>query len=288
MLDKPRILVAGASGYLGSHIVKYLLNTDYEFKALARSPDKLRALGLNEQQIINAQVTQPSSLMGCCQHIDVVISCIGITKQQDGMSYQEVDYQANLNLLNEAEQAGVKQFIYISAFNAPRYPQVRLLAAKERFAQRLLTSNQLQPCVIRPNGFFSDLQEFYHMADKGRVYLFGDGEMQLNPIHGADLAKFCVEAMASTQQQIDIGGPQVLSVKQIAEQAFAAQGKQVNICYIPDTVRRVALWMIKHLPEKWVGPPEFFLTMMGDNAVAPATGKRHLADYFQALTQHKR
>ena len=161
MKTHPRILIAGSTGYLGTNIVESLMEQQAEFKALARNKSKLLAMGLQESQVIEVQVTQPDELKGVCEGVDVVISCLGITRQQDGLGYSDVDYQANLNLLEEAERAGVGKFIYISAFNAQKYPPVRLLEAKERFASRLLQSTKLTPCVIRPNGFFSDITEVY-------------------------------------------------------------------------------------------------------------------------------
>ncbi len=217
--------------------------------------------------------------------MDVVISCLGITRQQDGLGYLDVDYQANLNLLEEAERAGVGKFIYISAFNAQKYPQVRLLEAKERFASRLLQSTKLTPCVIRPNGFFSDITEVYNMAKSGRVFTFGDGENLLNPIHGKDLARFCVEAIDSTETEINVGGPNVFSVNQIAQLAFKSQNKPEKNTHLPDLLRRAALVIVSHLPEKWGGPAEFFLTMLGGDNIAPTYGHHRLEDYFRKLSE---
>lgn len=281
---KQRILVAGSTGYLGSHLVQQLLLTNSSFKALARNKAKLLAQGVAEAQIIEAQVTSPEELRGCCDEIDIVISCIGITKQHDRLGYMDVDYQGNLNLLHEAERAGVSKFIYVSAFNADKYPDVRLLKAKERFAKRLLISNELTPCVIRPNGFFSDMEEVYKMAAQGRVYLFGDGDTKVNPIDGEDLAQFCLEAIDSAEHELETGGPEVLSVKQIALSAFHAQKKPVKITSLPDWVRRVALVVVKRLPEKWGGPAEFFLTMIGQDTVAPFYGRHRLADHYAMLS----
>lgn len=204
MTTSSTVLVAGATGYLGLHIVKQLIANNYHFVALARSKQKLIENGVAESQIVQAEVTQPASLVGVCKGVDVVISCLGITRQRDGLRYMDVDYQANLNLLREAERAGVRKFIYISAFNAQRYPQVRLLKAKERFAARLLQSQLLQPCVIRPNGFFSDLEVYFQMAKAGRVYQFGDGAVRLNPIHGEDLAEFCLGKLRLSGSQLPI------------------------------------------------------------------------------------
>ncbi|EKM32974.1 NAD dependent epimerase/dehydratase family protein [Vibrio harveyi] len=285
MKTQPRILIVGSTGYLGSNIVEFLMAQHAEFKALARNKTKLLAMGLQESQAVEAQVTHPDELKGVCEGVDVVISCLGITRQQDGLGYLDVDYQANLNLLEEAERAGVGKFIYISAFNAQKYPQVRLLEAKERFASRLLQSTKLTPCVIRPNGFFSDITEVYNMAKSGRVFTFGNGENLLNPIHGKDLARFCVEAIDSTETEINVGGPNVFSVNQIAQLAFKSQNKQEKNTHLPDLLRRAALVMVSHLPEKWGGPAEFFLTMLGGDNIAPTYGHHRLEDYFRKLSE---
>ncbi|PTO65485.1 SDR family oxidoreductase [Vibrio splendidus] len=282
---KSRILVAGATGYLGRHLIEALQACDADFKAQARSADKLKDLGLNDSQIQIAQVTDSDSLKGCCDGVDIVISCVGITRQKEGLSYMDVDYQANLNLLEEAERAGVKKFVYVSAFRANVIKSVRLLEAKERFACRLLVSEQLAPCVVRPNGFFADIEEFYNMAQSGRVYLFGSGDVRLNPIHGADLADFILASLPNAEKELDVGGPDALSATQIAALAFQSQGKMTRITYIPDCMRKLALSVIRRLPENRVGPAEFFLSAMEGDAIAPCVGKHHLSDHFSQLNK---
>ncbi|MFT6908635.1 MAG: hypothetical protein ACJAS1_005338 [Oleiphilaceae bacterium] len=285
MTSPTKILVIGSTGYLGLHIIKLLQKSQYQFVALARNKQKLLQVGMNEASIIEAQVTDQNTLVGICKGIDIVISCLGITRQQDGLSYEDVDYQANLNVLLEAEQSGVKRFIYVSAFNAQKYPGVRILKAKEKFATRLLNSTRLFPCVIRPNGFFSDLEEIYYMATKGRVYQFGVDAKYMNPIHGADLAKYCLIAMNNDSRELDIGGPETLTTKRLAQAAFQAQNKPEKIVIIPDIIRRITILIMKILPEKWGGPAEFFLTAMGNDAKAPEYGKHKIADYYAEMFQ---
>lgn len=278
-----RVLVAGATGYLGSYIVNALKASNTEFTALARNTNKLTQLGLDKSQIRIAEVTDPESLYGCCQNIDVVISCVGITKQKDGLSYMDVDYQANCNLLEEAQNAGVKKFIYISAFNAPNYLDVRLLKAKETFAAKLLKSPTLEPCVIRPNGFFSDLEAFYDMAKSGRAYVFGQGAIKLNPIHGSDLARFCLENIEVSETELSIGGPEILSMSEIADIAFRSQKKKPKITYLPDWFRKAALFVASSLPERLGGPSEFFLTVSERDMVAPVYGEKTLYEHFSQI-----
>lgn len=288
MKSYPKILLAGSTGYLGLHIVKHLLIQGFDFIALARHQDKLIARGVPDAQIVQCEATQASSLTGICDDVDVVISCLGITRQRDGLSYMDVDYQANLNLLLEAERAGVKKFIYISAFNAQKYPQVRLLQAKERFAARLLHSKTVQPCVIRPNGFFSDLEAYFQMAKSGRVYQFGEGAVRLNPIHGDDLAQYCLAAILRTEREMDIGGPEILSMNQIARLAFDAINKPARIIKLPDSLRRGALWLVSRLPDQWGGAAEFFLASMSQDAIAPAYGELMLGEHYAQLASSRR
>jgi uncharacterized protein YbjT (DUF2867 family) len=278
-----RMLVAGSTGYLGGYIVRQLLEADADFVALARSTGKLKAMGLADERIALAQVTDVDSLRGCCDGVDVVISCLGITRQKDGLTYMDLDYQANLNLLREAERAGVRKFIYISAFKAQLFPDVRLLQAKERFAAELLASERLKPCIIRPNGFFCDLEEIYTMASSGRAYVFDQGAVRLNPIHGEDLARFCLEAVGKTERELDIGGPELLSIRQMAERAFLAQGKDARVTSLPDWVRKVAAFIVAKLPEKLAGPAEFFLTVTAEDMVAPCYGHHELGAHFDDM-----
>lgn len=275
-----KILVAGSTGYLGSYIVKELIARQADFQAIARSPQKLEKLGLASDQIIEAQVTQRSSLAGCCEGVDTVISTVGITRQKDGLSYMDVDYQANKNLLDEAVKSGVRKFIYISVLHGEELTHLEICQAKERFVRELQASG-LEYCIIRPSGFFSDMKEFYDMALRGRIYLFGDGQTPASPIHGADLAQVCVGAVTGTASVLEVGGPETLTHQEIAEAAFAAAGKPVKITRIPDWVRRLTLRLASVLMGKnRFGPIEFFLHVMAMDMSAKGYGERKLGAWF--------
>ena len=115
-MKNKKILIAGATGYLGSHILHELKQQQYFVRALVRSPEKLKPNEADE--IFKGQITVPSTIRNCCSGIDTVISTVGITRQKDNLTYMDVDYQGNLNLLNEALRSGVKRFIYVFIYNA--------------------------------------------------------------------------------------------------------------------------------------------------------------------------
>lgn len=277
------ILLAGSTGYLGMYIARELHKKGYDFKAIARNPEKLKQNDIKANEMIAAELTQPDSVKDCCEGIDIVISTVGITRQKDGLTYMDVDYQANLNLLEEAKKQGVKRFIYISALNGEKLKHLKICGAKELFAEQLKNSG-IDYCIVRPNGFFSDMSEFFHMAKKGKIYLFGDGELKTNPIHGEDLATVCVNAIETPDKEIEIGGPETLTQNEIAGLAFDILGEKPKVVYIPHWVRVAILKMVRLFTgSKVYGPIEFFMTVMAMDMVAPETGSHTLKEHFRSL-----
>ncbi|MEA3406305.1 MAG: SDR family oxidoreductase [Pseudomonadota bacterium] len=277
------ILLAGATGYLGTYITDRLQSQLFNYKVIVRNPDTLIKKGIDPTRIIKAELTNPTTLENCCEEIDAVISTVGITRQKEGLTYMDVDYQANLNLLNEALKSGVKKFIYVSVLNGKRLRHLKICDAKERFVEKLEESG-IEYCVIRPNGFFSDLSDFYNMAKKGKVYLFGDGEFKSNPIHGKDLAEFCLKAIGRSEKELEVGGPQTVTHNEMAEMAFEVVGNTPKIIHIPNCVRWLILKTVRLLTcSKVYGPIEFFMTVMAMDMIAPEYGKHTLKQHFEHL-----
>lgn len=275
------VLLAGATGYLGKHILNELRLWGIPTTAIVRSPEKLGGLEWEHLYIKEAQVTNAESLKGLFEDISTVISTVGITRQKEGLTYMEVDYQANANLLEEAMSAGVKKFIYVSVLDGDHLRNLSIVNAKERFVDQLKQSG-LKYTVIRPNGFFSDMKDFLMMAKLGRVYLFGKGEKVLNPIHGADLAEVVVKAIASNEKEISVGGPDLLTQNEIAEMAFLAFNKPSQITHLPNWLRHLIIYGTRLLTKtSTYGPIEFFLTLMARENIAPRYGSRRVQDFFK-------
>jgi len=286
-----KILLAGATGYLGRYILKELIRTSQQTRIIVRNPKKINPEFAKNSllEIHTAELTKPESISNCCKGIDIVISTVGITKQKDGLTYMDVDYQANLHLLKEAQKSGVKKFIYVSVLNGNKLKHIAICHAKEKFVLALKNSG-LDYCIIRPNGFFSDMTEFYNMARKGSIYLFGDGTLKANPIHGEDLAKECVKTMDNDISELVIGGPETLNQNEIAKIAFDSVGKEPKITHIPDWIRGLVLRIAKLFFSKpKFGPIEFFMTVTAIDMVAPEYGKQTLKEYFDELnTAHNK
>ena len=278
-MAKNKILLAGATGYLGTFITEELVEKKYDVKIIVRNKEKVN-LEAQNLTILEAQVTQPETLEWVCKNIDVVISTVGITRQKDGLTYMDVDFQSNVNLIDEAKKEGVKKFIYISVLNGEKLRHLKICEAKEKLGDYLKLSG-MDYCIIRPNGFFSDMKDFLNMAKTGKVYLFGDGKLKLNPIHGKDLANEVVNAIRNDKKEINIGGPDLLSQNQIAELALKAYKKPTKIIYLPDWIRKLVLWSARAFTSlKTYGPIEFFMTTMVMDMEAPQFGNYKLEDFF--------
>ena len=275
-----KVLIAGATGYLGQYIIKEFKKQGFWIRALARNADKLKGLSDYIDEEFIGEVTNPDSLRGVCKDIDIVFSSIGITKQKDNLTYMDVDYQGNKNLLEEAEKEGVSKFIYISVFNAEKMGNLKVIRAKLRFTDELKESG-LNYLVVYPNGFFADMLEYLQMAKKGRGYVFGSGEYKINPIHGEDLAEVCVNAADGEEKEINVGGPDILSHNEILTIAFESLAKTAKITKIPIWIRNCLLAILRTFTSvKTYGPIEFFMTVLAVDMVAPTYGKHHLKEYF--------
>ncbi|TCS43772.1 SDR family oxidoreductase [Reinekea marinisedimentorum] len=273
------VVIAGATGYLGRFLVEHYSRKGWHVKALVRSAERARQKGI-QAELIEAQVTQPDSLKGRFQGANLVISCVGITRQKDGLRYRDVDYQANMNLLHEALAAKVPRFVYVHVLGADKMRGVDLIEAKQAFVERLQAA-QIASTVIAPSGYFSDMNDFLDMARAGRVWLFGKGDLQLNPIHGADLADAVYSAAEQQLAWLDVGGPEVFSHSELAQLALKVAGKPERITRLPDVLRRFVLFLLpKVTPQKLYGPVQFFMTAMGHNMVGKPYGRRRLEDYF--------
>ena len=274
------VFIAGATGYLGRHLCAAYRAEGYYVTALVR--DAARARTLDADTLIEARATDAATLAGVMEGADLVVSALGITRQRDGLSYRDVDYAANINLLREAERAGVARFAYIHVLMADRLRHVPLVAAKADFVDALQASS-LAATVIAPTGYFSDMGDFLAMARSGRVWLFGAGTHRINPIHGADLATATVAATKAGTPWLDVGGPEVFTHNDLAALAFAALGTPARVTHLPDGLRRAALAMMPYVtPAHIHGPARFFLSAMALNMVGSAHGTRRLSDYFAA------
>ena len=130
------------------------------------------------------------------------------------------------------------------------------------------------------------MTEFFKMANRGRIYLLGNGEYRCNPIHGADLAESCVKWLGTNGGEFNIGGPEILTQNEIASQAFEVLEKRPKITYLPLMVRSMIVKFARIFTSvKTHGPLEFFMTVLSMDMVAPTYGQRPIKQYFKEISE---
>jgi uncharacterized protein YbjT (DUF2867 family) len=287
-----RAVVAGATGYLGKFVTREFKRRGFWVRALARSLDRLEkpgpftapAIARDEvDDVFVGEATRPETLAGLTDDgIDLVFSSIGISRQRDGLTFEQVDYQANRNLLDLCAGSGVRKFVYVSMLGADQIAQLAITRAHERVVADIEASG-LDHAIVRPSGYFSDMGAVLDMARRGRVLLVGDGSNNFNPIHGRDLAAVCVDAAEGEAREVEAGGPDVLTQRQVAELAFDVLGKPVKVTVVPLWLARGLARVIGVLNRQFGDLAEFIVTAGEVDAVGPARGKTTLRSYFEEL-----
>jgi uncharacterized protein YbjT (DUF2867 family) len=285
-----RVLVAGATGYLGRFVAREFKERGHWVRVLARNPDRLKtpgpflepAIADLVDDVFVGELTRPATLRGLCDGIEVVFSSIGITRQTDRVSYMEVDYQGNRNLLDLALAATVGKFVFVHGFNARLLLSLEGMRAKQRLVEELQKSG-LAHAVVCPTGFFNDMSEFLRMAKKGTAYLIGEGRRKINPIHGADLAKVCVDAVTGPRTEIAVGGPVTYTYREIAELAFAVLGKPPRVRRVPVWLVQAALALVRLWSKRYYTIAAGIATIMRHDFVAPPCGTHPLKPFFEEM-----
>lgn len=226
-----KIVLAGAYGNLGSDIFRALLAAGHEVVAADMIE---RDLGLTGSYTFKKlDVTNPDALKGLCDGADAVITTVGLTKTSATITNYEIDYQGNLNLLNEAKAAGVKKFIYISVLKADKAPKVPMLHAKYLMEEELKKSG-LDYIIYRPTGYFYDIiKVFKPLVEKGEVTLLGKDPVRANVIHTPDFADYIVKHLDDKNVTVSIGGKETYTYEELANMCFAAAGKPPVIKRVP-------------------------------------------------------
>jgi uncharacterized protein YbjT (DUF2867 family) len=289
-----RVLVAGATGYLGKFVAQEFKRRGHFVRVLTRNTERLEKPGPftapaiardSVDEIFTGEATKPETLVGLLDGgIDLVFSSIGISRQRDGLSFEQVDYQANRNLLDLCKGSGVKKFVYVSMLGAEQIAHLAITKAHERVVSDLEASG-LDYTIVRPSGYFSDMGAVLDMARRGRVFLVGDGTNRFNPIHGADLARVCVEAAEQSERQVEAGGPDILTQQEVGELAFDVVGKPVKMTRIPLWLARSLARLLGRLNRQFGDLAEFIVTAGEVDAVGPPRGTTTLRSYFEELAR---
>ncbi len=291
-----RVLIAGATGYLGKYAVKAFKERGYWVRVLSRSKDKLYASGPFTAPALSAddmddifvgEISKPETLIGVMDGIDIVFSSVGISRQRDGLTFEQVDYQCNRNLIDLCQGSSVRGFVYVSMQGAEHIKHLAITRAHEKVVADLKQSG-MEYRIVRPCGYFSDMGALYDMASKGRSFLVGAGTNKMNPIHGRDLAQVCVDTAEGDELEVEAGGPDIMTQRDAAALAFEVVGKPAKITVIPMWLARGLVKVIGLLSTQFGDLADFIVTAGEIDGVGPKRGTTTLKNYFESLHANRK
>lgn len=288
------VVVAGCTGYIGKFAVVAFKQAGYRVRALTRNEAKLAKPGPFHapavralcDEVAVAELTKPERLGALMPGADVVFSSVGISRQRDGLSFEQVDYQCNRNLIDAAVAARVPKFVYVSMWGAddPKLADLAITVAHERVV-RDLAAAPLAHRIIRPGGYFSDMGVLMDMAKRGRSFIVGPGTNRFNPVHGLDVAEVAVAAVDSSEIEHGIGGPDVYTQDEAAQLAFEVLGKPPKLVHLPMGLMRFGVRAVGLLNQQLGDLFDFIVTAGEVDGVAPRNGKRTLRAHFEELAR---
>lgn len=243
-------LVTGATGGLGRRIVRLLREREQPVKAFVQLTSRYGELEQRGAQIFIGDLRQERDIQKACQGVDYVISSHGSNASGRGTA-QELDYRANIDLIDAAKTAGVKHFVFISVLGVDRgYEDAPVFKAKWAVEQYLQASG-LNYTILRPSGFASNLLPLAEQFRQTGVYLLvGDAQTRTSIVSTDDLARMAVDAVATTEaknQIFAVGGPEILTrsdIPRILGHIFTREPIVLNPPLVTlDAVRSAVGWI---------------------------------------------
>ena len=253
------ILITGASGYLGSHILKQLAQAGRPIRALVRSRAWAEAEGRlsgHNVEWVEGDVTRPETLAAAVNQVDSIIHTVAIAIEKGGRTYEAINYQGTVNIVDAAKAAGVRRFINISQLGADPGLPYRFLASKGK-AQAYVAASNLEWTAFRPSVMWGPEDEFANTFARlvpltPLIFpIIGSGQAAFQPVWVDDVATAVVKSLddpAALGQEFELGGPEVLTIAEIERRTLRAIGARRLMIPTPIPLLRIAVALMGILP----------------------------------------
>ena len=270
-----KVLVTGGTGFIGRHLCTELLDRDHDVTALSRTPDSdVVPPGV---EVAMGDVTARDSLTEAFRDSDAVINLVSpspLFEPKGGNEmYDRVHRVGTENCLEVAETHEVRRFVQISGLGVDPNGPTHYLRAKGR-AEELVRAADVDWTIFRPSVVFGDGDEFVGFTRMLTPPLLaplpGGGSTRFQPIYVKDVVEMIADALednAHVGEVYEIGGPEVLTLANVAKLARNARGHPVRILPMPMALAKVGLTIMGAIPGVPMGPDQY-RSLQLDNTVA--------------------
>ena len=243
------ILVTGASGFVGSHVLLELLGAGHRVVALVRSPKtaekvvrRVPATQVANLEVRTGDVDRPATLAPALAGIDAVVHLAAIPRDWNGgRTLLAVNLDGTRNVIAAMQTAGVRRLIHLGALGVDDREELHYAKSKAR-AERAVMDSGLDWTILKPSLLFGPGDGFFNIVaglvrlSPGIVPVPGDGSSRFQPLHVADLA-LCVRMSLERPETIghayELGGPRTWSYREITAEVCRATGRRRVIVGMP-------------------------------------------------------
>jgi uncharacterized protein YbjT (DUF2867 family) len=249
------ILVTGAAGFVGSHVLPALLDAGHHGLALVRDPDggalverRLTPAQRSSLEIRTGDVTQPGTRATAVAGADAIVHLAAIPRDWDGgASLRLVNTEGTRNVLAAAKDAGIRRFVHLGAMGVEDDPDLHYASSKAR-AMALVRDSGLDWTILAPSVMFGARDGFFNILaglvrlSPGIVPITGSGGARFQPLAIEDLARAVVLAIgdrATVGREYPLGGPRYWTYREIMAEVLRGMGRRRLMLPMPVAVIRL-------------------------------------------------
>jgi len=260
------VLVAGGTGFIGSHIVRRLAADGHRVIAMSRSPDRARDRLPEGVELRRGDTTDASTLGPALAGVEVVVATVQfpnhpVENPRRGYTYVKVDGEGTVRLVDAARRAGVRRFIYLSGAGT-REGQTKPWFIAKLMAEKAVRESGIPYTVFRPSWVYGpEDRSLNKFATFARVLPFvpviGSGRTRVQPLHVDDLAAAVAASIANpmaANQTYEIGGPEELTMDEIIRTMLRVMGRRKPLLHAPAGLMKAATWPLQFLPAPPLSP----------------------------------
>ena len=247
------LLLTGATGVVGSALLRRLVGAGAEVRCLVRDPRRLGAQRVRVQ-IALGDLADPPSFRNAMRGVRTVVHLASATRDQPRGSIEELDGIATWRMVSAAERAGVERFVFFTALDASTHHRARFFRAKA-LAERAVNEAQLHSIVFAPSLIYAPgdrmLRLFDRLALLPAMPISGNGRAIYQPIWSEDVADCLISAMYDGPDEqharYELAGPETLSHTEIVRAVQRALDRRRPLVHIPTPIVSRSLRMLEVL-----------------------------------------